>query len=247
MVTSSDQNAEPFPSPRERRARNREQVVAAILDAARAVMRERGVAGLSLREVARRVGMRAPSLYEYFPSKAALYDALFLMAIRRYRAEVERVRQDRDSFWERLRVGFEAYMAFAKEHPDLYALAFERPVPGFVPSEASMAESAGLLAGLHRDFVEAIEAGRITPGVSAGQARDLAIAVIHGLTAQHLANEPEAPLGSGRYGSLVPAALALFRASWEPRNLTGADEGGSSDRRDRPHSQKGGSETKQDT
>ena len=49
----------------------------AILAAARAVMREQGVAALSLREVARRVQMQAPSLYAYFPSKMALCDALF--------------------------------------------------------------------------------------------------------------------------------------------------------------------------
>src|SRR5918996_3961751 len=108
MVRPSGPEVEPFPSPRERRERNREQVGAAILEAARGVMRERGVAGLSLREVARRVGMQAPSLYEYFPSKAALYDALFLLAIRRYRASVEALRHEQDSFWDRLRGGFEA-------------------------------------------------------------------------------------------------------------------------------------------
>ena len=218
MVTSSHLGERRFPSPRERRERNREQVVAAILDAARAVMRERGVAALSLREVARRVGMRAPSLYEYFPSKAALYDALFLMAIRQFRGRVDPLVRSHGTFWDRLRGAFEVNMAFAKEHPDLYQLAFERPVPGFVPSEASMAESGALLADFHREVVLAIESGEITPGVSASQARDLMIALMHGLTSQHMANEPGAPLDSGRYGSLVRPALALFRAAWEPRH-----------------------------
>lgn len=243
----TDPSAGPFPSPRERRERNREHVAAAILAAARGVMCERGVAGLSLREVARRVGMRAPSLYEYFPSKAALYDALFLMAIRHYRACVEPVRQGQGTFWDRLRVGFEAYMAFAKEHPDLYELAFERPVPGFVPSETSMAESAALLAGFHQEFVEAIEIGWIAPDVPASQARDLAIAMIHGLTAQQVANDPEAPLGTGRYGSLVPTALALFRTSWEPREAEVAGMDNSSVAADWPRSQEGGSDTTQAT
>ncbi len=247
MATPTDPGAGSLPSPRERRRRNREQVVAAILDAARGVMRERGVADLSLREVARRVGMRAPSLYEYFPGKAALYDALFLLAIRRFRASVEPRRRAQDSFWERLRVEFEAYLTFAMEHPDLYQLAFERLVPGFVPSEASMAESAAGLAEFHREVVVAMKTGQITPGVSATQARDLVIALMHGLTAQHMANEPEAPLGSGRYGSLVPAALALLRASWEPREPGVAGLGGSSVDPDRPRSQEGGTETTQAT
>ena len=243
----SDPDSEPFPSPRERRERNREQVVAAILEAARGVMRERGVAGLSLREVARRVGMQAPSLYEYFPSKAALYDALFLLAIRRFGARMDGLTPGEDSFWGRLRLHFEAYMAFAKEHPELYQLAFERPVPGFVPSAASMAESAAELAAYYRQFAEAIDRGEIAPGVSARQAGDLANAMMHGLTSQHMANEPEVPLGSGRYGSLVPAALALFRASWESREPGATGTGGSSGRPGRPHRQEGGSETNPDT
>jgi hypothetical protein len=36
---------------------------------------------------------------------------------------------------------------------------------------------------------------------------------MHGLTAQHLANEPHLPVGKGRYGSLIPAAVKLFQAA----------------------------------
>jgi AcrR family transcriptional regulator len=55
--------------PAARRRRHREETIEAILSAARAVMRKEGVAGLNLQEVARRVGVRAPSLYEYFPQQ----------------------------------------------------------------------------------------------------------------------------------------------------------------------------------
>ena len=48
-----------------------------MLDVAVAVMAEQGVVGLSLGEVARRMGIRPPSLYVYFDSKNALYDAIF--------------------------------------------------------------------------------------------------------------------------------------------------------------------------
>jgi hypothetical protein len=41
--------------------------------------------------------------------------------------------------------------------------------------------------------------------------------MIHGLTAQHMANEPALPIGSGRFGSQIPAAVALFRATWDPQ------------------------------
>ena len=50
--------------------RNREAATQSILDAARAIMREEGVAALSMQELARRMDMRAPSLYNYFNSKA---------------------------------------------------------------------------------------------------------------------------------------------------------------------------------
>src|ERR687889_295845 len=104
-----------FPSPSERRQRNREEMRAAILEAARAVMREQGVAALSLREVARRVRIQAPSLYAYFPSKMALYDALFLQAVR-LRAEYrDRADEGLDDFWDRLHARFETYMRFAQE------------------------------------------------------------------------------------------------------------------------------------
>jgi hypothetical protein len=48
--------------------------------------------------------------------------------------------------------------------------------------------------------------------------------MMHGLTALRMANEPELPVGSGRFGSLIPAALALFRAAWEPEPSTTQDE-----------------------
>jgi AcrR family transcriptional regulator len=217
---------EPVLSPGERRDRMRSEMIHAILQAARAVMHERGVAALSLREVARRVQLQAPSLYAYFPSKAALYDALYLVGIRRYREYKDRSNAEGQSFWDYLHGWFATYMQFAQEQPDLYQLAFERPVPGFSPSEASMAESRQLLAGADQLLETAINEGRIQPHVSADQARDLMIAVSHGLTSQHMANEPHLPIGQGRYGSLIPAAVDLFRAAWEPTN--GPEDGAGS-------------------
>lgn len=204
-------------TPRERRRRNREQMVTAILDAARAVMRERGVADLSLREVARRVSMQAPSLYEYFPSKMALYDALFLAGFKLFRTRLLRGLEGPGTFWEQMQAHFEAYIGFAREHPELYQLLFEHPVPGFAPSEETMAEGLVLLERVTSRIAEAIESGEITPGLSAAEARDLLIAMIHGVTSQHLANDADAPPGGGRYGALVAPALALFRDSWTPR------------------------------
>src|SRR5579863_1026318 len=73
MEAASDRPPRP-----DRRARRRQETIAEILDIARDVMTEEGVNGLSLAEVARRLGIQPPSIYKYFPSLMAIYDALFL-------------------------------------------------------------------------------------------------------------------------------------------------------------------------
>ena len=73
----------------DRRARRRQETIEEILDIADDVMTEEGVNGLSLSEVARRLGVQPPSLYKYFASLLAIYDALFQ---RGQRAHLETMR-----------------------------------------------------------------------------------------------------------------------------------------------------------
>src|SRR3954465_14239716 len=61
----------------DRRQRRRLETIEEVLDVAVDLMGEQGVAGVSIGEVARRMGIRPPSLYVYFDSKNALYDGLF--------------------------------------------------------------------------------------------------------------------------------------------------------------------------
>jgi AcrR family transcriptional regulator len=201
-------------SPTERRRRNREEMESAILATAQEIMREQGVAALSLHEVARRLGMQAPALYYYFTNKAAIYDALFQMGISLSREQISRVRREYGPTWERFQAVLESYMAFAHEHPELFHLIFERPVPGFTPSEESMRASRLMVAEAQEVIAEAVRAGTIRPDMPLDQAFDVVVAVMHGLTAYHMANEPELPPGSGRFGSLIPAIVRLFRTSW---------------------------------
>ena len=63
--------------PEDTRAIRRDATRARIRDAAWDLARRDGLAAITLREVARRVGMRAPSLYTYFGSKNAMYDAMY--------------------------------------------------------------------------------------------------------------------------------------------------------------------------
>jgi hypothetical protein len=110
----------------------------------------------------------------------------------------------------------EVRMRFAQEHPDLDHLLLSRDVPGFVPSEESMAESSRLLAAATQAFTDSFQACGLPTDVDPGHARGLFFALMHGLTMLHLANEPEVPVGSGFYGSLIPDAMAVLRAAWAP-------------------------------
>jgi hypothetical protein len=113
---------------------------------------------------------------------------------------------------EELRRTFEAYMVFALQNPDLYQLCFERPVPGFVPSEESLRFSFGRLqAGYERVRHWHAE---IHTDLSPEQTADLVIAMMHGLTALHLSNEPHLPVGQGRFGALIPALLSVLEKAW---------------------------------
>lgn len=201
---------------KERRERNRREMAEAILAAARIVMQRDGVAALNLHEIARMVGVQTSALYKYFPSKAALYDELFRRGMSLVHVRFEALYREHPPGWERLRAWAEARFAFALENPDLEHLLFGRDVPGFTPSEESMAVSRKRLAAATRAMKEVIDAGIITPGVPVERALDLFLAVTSGLVSQHMANEPNLPVGQGRFGSLIPDAMRLFQAAWTP-------------------------------
>jgi AcrR family transcriptional regulator len=213
----ADSAATPIPrSPRQRRERNRDEMLANILAAARAVMQEQGAAALNLTEVARRLQMRAPSLYEYFPSKAALYDALYLHGITLFHEADARAWQAYPPGWERLRAWFEARLTLALAHPDLYHLVFDALVPGFVPGAAGMAVAVRIGDEAEQAIAEMIAAGVITPGLPPDRARDFLLALRHGIIAETLGKETATPPVAHRFASLVPVVIAVLRAAWEP-------------------------------
>jgi AcrR family transcriptional regulator len=195
-----------------RRQRNRDTMVQSILETARAIMREEGVAALSMQELARRLDMRAPSLYHYFAGKMDIYDALFRLGFTLYADHFEHTTQGAQTWQDELRLAFEAHMNFALQNPELYQLCFERPVPGFVPSEESMQVSVGVLQNAYERGARLREV--LDTGLAPEQMVDLLIAIGHGLTAQHMANEPHLPLGQGRFGALIPAALSVLNKAW---------------------------------
>jgi len=188
--------------------RNREAVTRSILNAARAIMREEGVSALSMQGLARRMDMRAPSLYNYFNSKAEIFDTLFRLGFTLFDAHIKELMQTSTGLRDELRIQIEGYMSFALENPDLYQLCFERPVPGFVPSKESLALSFGILDQSYQRAQQFRK--QLNTKLTAQKIVDTVIAIAHGLTAMHLSNEPHLPVGQGRFGSLIPVVLSIL-------------------------------------
>src|SRR5882757_5551459 len=119
-------------------AQRREERVAEIVAAAWKLARADGVAAVSLHALARAAGIRQPSLYEYFESKNALYDAMFADGNRQLLARHAAVKLPRNP-----RAAVKVYMRtlvdFAVEDEARRALLFQRQIPGFEPSPDSYA------------------------------------------------------------------------------------------------------------
>ncbi len=203
-----------IPTATERRKRHHEAVVEDILTIAREMMRADGVAALSFNAIARQLGMKPPSLYTYFPSKDAIYDELFRRGFIEFGNRMRLRPNINGPFADSLRSAFETYLTFAQENPDLYQIMFQRPVPGFEPSDASMAVSLSRLADGRRQLQALIELGTVAPPYGLDEASDLVIGLMHGLTELHLANNPDLPVGQGRFGSLMDQAVQLFVDAW---------------------------------
>jgi AcrR family transcriptional regulator len=195
-----------------RRQHNHELMVQNILDTARNIMRQEGVAALTMQELARRLDMRAPSLYNYFSGKTDIYDALFRIGFTLYDNHMKELMNGVENPSDELRLNIEGYMSFALENPELYQLCFERPVPGFIPSQQSLDLSFGILQQFY-DRAEQLR-NALKTDLSSRQITDTIIAITHGLTALHLANEPDLPVGQGRFGSLIPIIVSIIEKAW---------------------------------
>jgi AcrR family transcriptional regulator len=189
---------------RDRRAERREATRAEILEAAQEVMREHGVAGLSLRDLGQKVGMRAQSLYSYFDSKEAIYDALFAEGFRQYldlRRAVPSTGDPRADF----RAVCRLFLDFCLEDPARYQLLFQRTIPGFTPSSESYEPS---VEGLELTRQLLVDAGADDPADL-----DLFTALTTGLIDQQISNDP----GGDRWYRLLDDALDMFFAYIDAR------------------------------
>jgi AcrR family transcriptional regulator len=206
----------------DRRLIRRQQTIEDALDAAVAIMEEAGVGGLSMSEIARRLGMRQPSLYKYFPSLHAVYDALFARGVQRSGAAVQAAVDAGPRGVVTIRAAGRALVRWAVQNPALAQLLYWRPVPGFAPSAATFAGSERLMDQLRAAFAAAVRAGELHPDAASAQAPRLFSVVLSGLISQQMANEPGADFDTGMFTSLTEAALDMFFARYTRPGGTGA-------------------------
>jgi AcrR family transcriptional regulator len=184
---------------RNRRNERAEATRREILDAAWALVREQGLASLTMRDLGARVGMKAQSLYGYFPSKHAIYDAMFGEANRemvaRWRAAAAVGPDDPVAV---LRRRTAAFLQFCVEDPVRHQLLYQRTIPGFEPSSESYAPALEGLQDLHSRLRAC--------GVDDPRAFDTWTAVLAGLAAQQNANEP----GGDRWTRLANECTDMF-------------------------------------
>src|SRR5579859_4745010 len=98
--------------------------------------RRDGLAAISLRDLAERVDLRQPSLYAYFDSKLALYDAMFVDGFQ-HLLETAAEQAPSDDPREALVEFVELCVRFAADDPVRHQLMFQRTIPGFKPSPES--------------------------------------------------------------------------------------------------------------
>lgn len=179
------------PARAERHAHTAQQIV----DAAWRLAAEQGLAGVTLRDVAREVGMRAPSLYSYFDSKSAIYDAMFVQGnrelLRRQRAWAASEPVD-------LHGVARSFVDFCTENPTRYQLLFQRAVPGWRPSPDAYSSALEVY-----DHMSEALSGL---GIRGERDLDLWTAVMTGLTDQQISNDP----GGDRWTRLVDEAVDML-------------------------------------
>ena len=202
----------------DRRARHRRDTIEEILAIAADVMTEQGVNGLSLSEVARRLGVKPPSIYKYFDSLMDIYDALFERG-QRANLEVMRAAMERaEPGLDALAAGLEASGRWSLAHPAIAQLLFWRPVPSFEPTPEAMAPSVEMVRLQRQALADAVAAEQLGPGADSDEALYVTSVFVSGVIGQAMANDPGRPWGEGRFSPLLPKLLGLLPQLYPPKS-----------------------------
>ena len=179
----------------------------AIVDAAWDLVHAEGLAALSLRELARRAGITTPTVYAYFDSKDAIYDAMFGRAAQEF-AEWVTEPLEADESEEVLLLRAYRFVEFCTSDVARYHLLFQRMIPNFEPSAESYAPA-----------IRALESAReclVLNGITHPKHLDLWTALLSGIVDQQVSNDP----GGDRWTRLIEEAVAMFLSHARPLPAT---------------------------
>jgi AcrR family transcriptional regulator len=215
---SATQNA-----PRTARERARAELTREIKEGARRQLAATGADGISLRAVARELGMVSSALYRYFPSRDDLLTALIIDAYDAVGEAAEQAIADGkpDESWGRDRwlAACHAIRGWALAHPHEYALIYGSPIPGYRAPEATIGPAARVPLAFAGVLAAAAEAGELVDDAGAHAGPDAAADAMNAALAGQAAVLAAALASPVAPDALVRAVIAwtqLFgMISWE--------------------------------
>ena len=169
----------------------------AIVAAAWALVHDEGLAGMSLRDLARRAGITTPTVYAYFASKHAIYDAMFGQAANAFAVAMAEPLESDDPYAVLL-AHARRFVEFCTADVARYQLLFQHAIPEFEPSPASYAPAVRALATASE--VLALN------GLTDPRQLDMWTALLNGLVDQQISNDP----GGDRWIKLIDEFVAMF-------------------------------------
>jgi AcrR family transcriptional regulator len=195
-----------LPAPTDWREARRQSARDAIVDAAWRLVHAQGLAGLSLRDLAKQAGITTPTVYAYFDSKHAIYDAMFGRAATEFAERMTEPYEEQDPR-EMLVADVRRFVGFCTTDPVRYQLLFQRTIPGFEPSAESFEPAVRALQSTRERLA--------ANGIRDQRHVDLWTALITGLVAQQISNEPD----GNRWIDLVEEATDMFLAHCRGQRL----------------------------
>lgn len=201
-MSSRSQVTSPAPARLDRRAARRQGTKDEIVAAAWDSVREMGLAGLAMRDLGERVGMKAQSIYSYFASKNEIYDAMFhegYLDFAATMADGADIPGDGAEAADEARAAAHLiahrFFEFCTSDPVRYQLLFQRTIPNFVPSDQSYAVAL--------EAYETMTSQLAVFGITDPEDLDLWTAMLTGLTDQQISND----LGGDRWERIIDRAI----------------------------------------
>ena len=199
------------------RERARAELTREIKEEARRQLAAAGAGGLSLRAVAKELGMVSSALYRYYPSREDLLTALIIDAYNALGEAAEQAAAGAGPARERWIAACHAIRDWARANPYEYALIYGSPVPGYRAPQATIGPAARVPLALVGIVQGAVSAGEYTAGEAlpaAGPLAGQAAALSAALASQAAAEHPGARAGDGPGVAVPPDALVRAVTAW---------------------------------